>query len=234
MPYPLSPDAEEKLAAGRLATVLLVDLYCADDDGPAPIRLSSWHLELSYPANDALNDDDSVNYLPFFGRMTVNRDIRFSQTLSSEPCKITLDGSRAGDDEDPVGLFTDRDWHQRKVRVRQILLDPETWSGSTTPIWEWNGRMDKRQYVRQAGEAQQLTLTNESGLFRIRGRNMHTRTHADQQRRKAGDLFFQPTPLMVGLPIVWGKNVVDLPGGGHFSSGGGGGGANGANNNEKN
>jgi hypothetical protein len=160
--------------------------------------------------------------------MTVNRDIRFSQTLASEPCKITFDGSRAGDDEDPIGQFTDRDWHQRKVRVRQVLLDPDTWTSPTTPIWEWNGRMDKAQYVRQADQPQQLTLTCESGLFRVRGRNMHTRTHADQQRRAAGDLFFQPTPLMIGLPIVWGKNVVDLPGGRYAGAGGGGGGGAGA------
>lgn len=216
--YTLPTEFAAAVAAGRMASVNLVDLYCADSDNDdLTFRWSDRFEALSYPASDAVDGSDMVTYAGLDRRMEIQRDVRLSQTLASEPVRLILDGSRAGDDDDAIGAFMDCVWHQRRVRVRQVLLDFDTGLSPSEPVWQWWGRLDHRQLQTTPNEPSRLTVTCEGGLFRIRGRRMHTRTHADQQRRKAGDLFFQGTPLMIATPPLWGKAFVSLPG-----SGGGG------------
>ena len=238
MPYPLSSDAEALIATGRLGKAMLVDLYCADGDGdPLTLRLWDRPGTFSFIANDLVDGpgrsdppalDDMVTYLSMRGRMQVQREIRFTATLASEPLKIMLDGSRSGDDDDLVGQWVDADWHQRNVRVRQVAINKDTGAALPDPVWEWNGRQDYRQRPRQAKLPLQWQLTCQPGMFRVQGRNQHTRTHADQQRRLSGDLFFQTTPAMVGLQPVWGRTTANVPGMRSTSAGGGGGGGAGA------
>jgi hypothetical protein len=166
--------------------------------------------------------------------MRISREIRFTATLASEPLKITVDGSRSLDDDDIVGQWVKSDWYQRNVRVRQVVINPASGAVLEGACWEWNGRMDYRQRPRQGDQPLAWELTCQPGLFRVQGRNMHTRTHADQQRRLAGDLFFQGTPAMVALQPVWGRTTANVPGiRASFTGGGGVNGVNGANTNEK-
>jgi hypothetical protein len=244
MPFPLMPDAEAEILSGRMGKAMLVDLYSADSEGnPTPIRFWDRPGVLSFPANDLVPGagrsdppalTDVVAYRSLRGRFQVSREIRFTATLASEPLKITLDGSRSSEDDDIVGQWVDSLWHERNVRVRQVALSKTTGRVLAGAVWEWTGRMDYRQRPRQAAQTLAWELTCQPGLFRVQGRNMHTRTHADQQRRKAGDLFFRDTPVMVALAPVWGRETANLPGVRNVVSGAGGGsGGNGATTNEK-
>jgi len=217
MPYPLDAESEAALAAGRLCTADLVDFYLADSEGaPLTLRAWSWPGEIDYPANDAIDDTDPVTYESMHKRMDVAKSVRLAATLAAEPLQIVLDGSRSADDDDWVGRFVDADWHQRPMRIRQILFNFDTQASATDPVWEWHGRLDHRQLSTQKDQPQTWSVSCEGGLFRVRGRRLHTRSHADQQRRLAGDLFYRGTPNMVGRPLVWAKaqgNVVGAAGG---------------------
>lgn len=242
MPVQLSPDFEAKLAAGRIVSAYLVDFYCANGSGDALIlRGWDWPGTLSYPAADvAAGDDrsdppeltDPVSYTGLHHRLTIDRNIRFSAGLSSEPARITLDGSRAGADDDFVGQFTDAQWHQRAVRCRQVSLDLDAGTSDAIPIWSWRGRLDYRQFTRTAGQEMPLVITCEGGIFRIRGRRMHTRTDADQRRRNAADTFFAGVPQMVTCPIMWAKKPTTIGSGGHSGGGTSGGKNDGGNLND--
>jgi hypothetical protein len=203
MPYNLSTEASSALASGRMAIAVLIDLYL---DG-GPLRVWNWPGQLAFPANDALGGAGDVTYQSLFQRMEVTRSIQQTASLQAEPLTVVFDASRAGDDEDLIGQFTDGAWHQRKMRVRVILLDSETFVSPIDPVWEWHGRMDHREFMRQPGQPTQVRLTGEGGLFRIRGRNLRTRSHEDQQRRQSGDLFFREVAQMVAIPISWNRSA---------------------------
>lgn len=207
MPYPLSPEAEAAFAAGLIVPVVLVDFYLADSAGdPLTLRMSSREFPLSFAANDEIDGTDPVAYAPMFQRLNVDLSVRQSVGFASQPVTITLDGSRAGDDEDLTGQFADADWHQRPVRVRLVVVDSQTLATPSAPDWEWQGRLDHRTFRRQPDQPSQVVITSQGGIFRVRGSNRRLRTHEDQQRRLAGDMFFSGTAKMIAAGIVWGKN----------------------------
>ncbi len=225
MPHILSPEAEAAFAAGLIAPVVLVDFYLATSEGdPLTLRMSSREFDLTFAANDGIDGTDAVAYSPMFQRMNVDLSVRQAIGFASQPITITLDGSRAGDDEDLTGLFADADWHQRPMRVRLIVVNVETLATPSAPEYEWRGRLDHRDFRRQPDQPSRIVITAQGGIFRVRGANRRLRTHEDQQRRLAGDMFFSGTARMVAAGIVWGKNpnrpLVTTGGGGTSNTGG--------------
>jgi hypothetical protein len=213
MPYPVPAGAQARIDAGRTTQALLLDFYLKDGAGDAlTLRCWNWPGELSYPAVDHIDGADPVTYADMHRRIEIERSIRFSTSLASEPLRVTLDGSTAGDDDDFTGKLTDAKWHQRTFRIRQVELLLDTGESPTDPVWSWRGRLDERSFTRQADNPTKLVITAQGGTFRIRGRRMHTRTHADQQRRLAGDKFFEGTPLMVAIPPLWMRSYANIPG----------------------
>lgn len=212
MPFPLDSTFETRRDSGRWGDAHLVDLYCLDGETEATIRVCDRAEPITFDADDAIDGTDPVTYEALSSRVRIDRNIKFQQSLATDPLKIYFDGSRAGDDDDPIGEFTDLTWHQRAIRVRQISFDADTGATPSEPVWQWVGRMDFAQYVRAGTEPVQLVLTSQGGLFRVRGRNMKTRTHEDQQRRAPGDLFFQDLPKMVGIPLNFGKKAIEIRG----------------------
>lgn len=214
MPYPLDTDTEADIAAGRVRPCDLVDFYVRDGVGdPDTLRCWNWPGEAVYPGTADLDGStDDVTYESLYGRIAVPKGLRTSATLASEPMVITLDGSRSDDDADWVGRFVDSDWHQCRVRVRQVLMHFETGAHRDQPAWEWRGLLNHRDLVLKDGDASVWNVTCEGGLFRIRGRRLRSRTHEDQQRRSAGDQFYKGTAVMVGLPLNWAKAPASIPG----------------------
>jgi len=218
MVYPLDTDTEADLESGLFASADFLDLYVKDSEGaPATLRAWSWPGETSYVANDpeeiagAVGDED-VTYESMYDRMLIPKGLRMAASLSSDPLTILMDGARSGDDEDWVGRFVDSDWHQCRMRVRSIMMRRDTGALRTQPHFEWHGRLNHRNLKRQDGEKLVWEVECQGGLFRVRGRRLRTRTHEDQQKRLAGDLFYQATPLMVGVPLIWNKSQAQIPG----------------------
>lgn len=218
MPYPLDSETEADIAAGRLTSCDLVDFYVKDDDGePAFLRAWTWPGSLSFPANDPAEIDgavgaSNVTYEPMPGRLTVAKGLRLAASLASEPCMLTLDASRTGDDADWVGRWVDSNWHQCRMRVRSVAMNPQTLALRTDPHWEFHGLLDHGNLKRKDDDPKVWEIKCQGGLFRVRGRRNHQRTHENQQRRLAGDTFYQGTPKMVGAPLVWAKSPANIPG----------------------
>lgn len=230
MAYETDAETEAAIAAGLIKAADLVDFYVKDSGGsPLTLRGWNWPGSASFPGTSSLDGSTSANtYESLYGRIIVPKAIRFAASLASEPLEITLDGSRSDDDEDWIGRFVDADWHQGKVRVRQVMLNMQTEALASKPMWEWRGRLDHRELtIPVDAQAQPAVwkVTCQGGLFRIRGRRLKIRDHADQQIRRAGDNFYLGTANMVGRPLNWGKspaNIVGVKSTGSGSSGGGG------------
>ena len=214
MPFPLDVDTEAAIAAGRVKPADLIDFYLRDGAGdPLTLRCWTWPGEASYPGTvDLDGSTSSVTYETMYGRLAVAKQIRMAASLSSEPIVITLDGSRSDDDDDWVGRFVDATWHQARVRVRGVLRNFDTGALLSLPHWEWRGLIDHRNLSLKDGEPATWEVKCQGALFRVRGRRLKTRSHEDQQVRSAGDNFYIGTPRMVGLPLMWGRYAVGIPG----------------------
>lgn len=113
-----------------------------------------------------------------------------------------------------------------QIRIRQVARNWDTDAFHALPLREWRGLLDHRELVEPATpeEPRIWNVTCQGGLFRVRGRRLSTRSHADQQRRSAGDMFYVGTANMVGRPLSWAKSPGNIPGsstgGGSTASGG--------------
>lgn len=207
MAFPLDSDTEAAILAGRIQSADLVDFYLKDGGGSAlTLRCWNWPGSVTYPGTTDLDGStSSQTYLQMHDRIQIAKAIRMAATLSAEPLMITLDASRADDNADWVGQFADATWHQMRVRVRSVMINLATGALHSLPHWEWRGLIDHRNLTSQDGKPQSWQVSCQGALFRVRGRRLKTRSHQDQQVRSAGDLFFQGTPRIVGIPLMWGR-----------------------------
>lgn len=190
----------------RLA--VLVDLYC----GATTFHWWSWPGVLNY---------ESVAYQDGFQRFTFQTSLKATQGLGSNPFSFVLDGSALSDNEDLIGAWWDSDWHLKPVRVRKVRLSGNPASGVVTVLGvrrTYWGTQDERQRVTADDIPTTVELTCTAGVFKVRGRNLRTRTHADQQLRSPGDLFYKNTAAKVGVVPPWGRNDGDIPGSGRSAS----------------
>lgn len=209
MPFPLDTDTEAAIAAGRIKDAYLLDFYL---DG-LTLRAWNWPDDGAYPGTTELDGTTSnQTYESMVGRMSIARGMRQSASLSSEPLIVTLDGSKSDDDADWVGRFVDGTWHQGRMRVRCVMRSMTTGALLAQPHWEWRGLIDHRNLTSQVDQPQTWEVKCQGGLFRVRGRRLRTRSHEDQQRRSAGDMFYVGTAKMVGVPLIWAKAPANIPG----------------------
>lgn len=219
MPYPTNADIDAAIAAGRIKAADLVDFYVKNRSTGVPfvLRAWTWPGSASYPGTVSLDGSTaSQTYESLYGRIVIGKTIRTAQSLSSEPLRIQLDASRSSDNADWVGRFVDSNWHQGRVRVRQVLLNWDTEALGAVPLRQWHGLLDHAELVypppEGGGEPATWDVTCQAGLFRVRGRRLKTRSHADQQIRSAGDNFYKDTASMVGRPLNWAKALGATPG----------------------
>ncbi len=198
----------DAMATGSVAVAILIDM----ETDPI-LRAWTWPGTLAF---------DGESYVSLEGEVDIQGSIKSTATLASEPLQITFDASRIRDDDHFVGQFGSSDWSQRKIRVRKAIINPAASPVEVIDVIDdWRGRMDKREVIRQINSPELLQLTCENGLFRIRGRNLHTRTHADQQQRLPGDTFYKNTAERIAVKPFWGKSPVNIPGATGVSGGSG-------------
>lgn len=214
MPLPLTTDARNALAAREVAHAWLLDLYT--DEGT--LRCWDQGIAITYGGDtyEALGD-----------RWRIEGEIKIGADLSPEPLTIGFDGAPQSDDASFIGRLVDRTWHQRRMRLRGLLMNVA--SNFVTPIGihlEWNGWMDTISTSDGSGAPSIVTLNCESGILRALDMNLTTCTDEDQRRRLSTDQFFRNVALKPAQQVPFGTTWGKIPGGGHnggtYTGGGGG------------
>lgn len=205
MPLPIDSDTRDALAAREVATAWLLELFC-ESTGGSPAYLRGWNQ------TEAITYD-SVSFEALGDRWGVAGEIRAGADLVAEPLSIWFDGATQLDDASFIGRLLDRRWHQRKIRLRQLLLVPT--SNFVTPIgvvMDWRGFMDTIETPEGGSGSSRATLNCESGTFRARARNMTTVTDRDQRLRNADDASFRNIAVKPNQDIPFGTSWSTVPG----------------------
>lgn len=204
MPLPLSDSTRSALAAREIAHAWLLDLYCENADG-SPATLRGWDK------TEAITYGGDT-YEPLADAWGIDGEIRAGADLVAEPLAIWFDGAAQLDDASFVGRLLDRRWHQRRVRLRQLLLAPGTNFTSVIGVaFEWRGFMDKIDAPEGPG-ASRVALGCESGTFRARARNMTTVSDRDQRLRDASDASFANMAVKPFQDVPFGTSWTNIPG----------------------
>jgi hypothetical protein len=210
MPIPLTTQARAALSAREVAHAWLLDLYT--DEGV----LRCWDKGIAITYN-------SDAYEALADRWSIEGEIKIGVDLSPEPLTISFDGAPQSDNTSFIGRLLDRTWHQRRMRLRGLLLD--TSSNFTTAIGihlEWNGWMDTIQTSDADGDISTVLLNCEGGLLRALDRNYTACTDADQKRRLSTDRFMQNVALKPQQEVPFGTTWQNVPGGRGYGNGGAG------------
>jgi hypothetical protein len=215
MPLPLTTEARAALRTREVAVAWLLEL--TTDEGV----LRAWDKTeaLTYEA---------VTWEPLADAWGIEGEIRAGADLVAEPLTIWFDGARQLEDSSFVGRLLDRTWHQRAVRLRQLLLVPESNFATVIGVTlDWRGHMDQISAPEGEAAASRVVLSCESGTFRARGRNLHTVTDADQRLRDDADASFRNMAVKPFQDVPFGTSWANIPGARSSGSGGGSGGGGG-------
>jgi hypothetical protein len=219
MPLPLTTAARNALAAREVAHAWLLDLYTAE----GTLRAWDKNIPITYGGDD---------YEAQFDRWRIEGDIKIGVDLTPEPLTIVFDGALQSDDASFIGRLVDSTWHQRRMRIRGLLMDVS--SNFTTAIGvhvEWNGWMDTIQTNDGIGNTSTIVLNCEGGIMRALDQNLTLCTDADQRRRLSTDQFMRNVALKPSQEVPFGVSWSKIPGGpGYGGTTGGGGGSTGRNN----
>lgn len=205
MPLPIDSTTRTALAAREVATAWLLELFC-ESAGGSPAYLRGWDKTeaITYGGStfEALGD-----------AWGVSGEIRAGADLVAEPLTIWFDGSKQLDDASFIGRLLDRRWHQRKLRLRQLLLTPTSnFVTAVGVVMDWRGFMDTLDAPEGGAGSSRVTLTCESGTFRARARNMSTVTDLDQRRRDASDASFRNIATKPFQDVPFGLSWSSIPG----------------------
>jgi hypothetical protein len=214
MPLPLTTAARNALAAREVAHAWLLDLYTAE----GTLRAWDKNIPITYGGD---------TYEAQFDRWRIEGDIKIGVDLTPEPLTIVFDGALQSDDSSFVGRLVDSTWHQRRMRIRGLLMDVS--SNFTTAIGvhvEWNGWMDTIQANDGIGNTSTIVLNCEGGIMRALDQNLTLCTDADQRRRLSTDQFMRNVALKPAQEVPFGVSWSKIPGGSGYgsTSGGSGGG----------
>lgn len=200
MPLPLTTDARDALEAREVAHGWLLELFT--DEGT--LRCWDKSIAITYGGD---------TYEPLGDRWRVDGEIKLAADLVAEPVTFVFDGAPQSDDASFVGRLLDRAWHQRRVRLRGLLLN--TSSNFNTAIGvhlDWYGWMDKINVSDAPGQPSQVLLTCEGGIFRALDRNLTMCTDTDQKRRLSTDQFFANIALKPSQDVPFGTGWSNVPG----------------------
>lgn len=204
MPLPLDTDTRNALNAREVSCAWLLELF-TESTGGSPAYLRGWDK------SEAITYD-SVSFEALGDAWGISGEIRAGADLVAEPLTIWFDGAKQLDDTSFVGRLLDRRWHQRKVRLRQLLMVPgSNFVTAIGVVLDWRGFMDTIETPEGEGPSR-VTLTCESGTFRARARNMTTVTHMDQKRRDATDASFANIAVKPFQSVPFGTSWSNIPG----------------------
>lgn len=205
MPLPIDTTTRNALAAREVACAWLLELFC-ESAGGTPVTLRGWDKTeaIAY---------DSVTFEALGDSWGISGEIKSGADLVAEPLTIWFDGATQLDDASFVGRLLDLRWHQRKVRLRQLLMVPSSnFATVVGVVLDWRGFMDTITSPEGDDGPSRVTLTCESGTFRARARNMTTVTDRDQRLRDANDASFRNIATKPFQSVPFGTSWSTIPG----------------------
>jgi hypothetical protein len=123
----------------------------------------------------------------------------------SEVSPYSVSISLSGLDPTLTGAALTEDYFMRDVTIYMGLLDEDD-ALIEDPTQIWSGFMDVMSLTAGASGGDSITLTCESELAKFdRSANLRY-THANQQKRSTGDLFFEFLKSIEGVKILWKSN----------------------------
>lgn len=208
MPLPLTTPGRNALAAETIASAFLLELKT--DEG----TLRAWDK------GHALTFE-TFSWEPMDSLWTITDALKSGADLVPEALTISFEGSEQYIDTSFVGRLLDRTWHQRKIRIRQLLFEPAT--NFITPIevvYDWRGYMDTIDAPEGGRVVDVLVLNSESGMFGVHDSNVRTLTDQDQRLRDANDASFRNMALKINQDVPFGVGWSAIPGSSPVAAGG--------------
>lgn len=217
MPLPLDTATRNALRAGNVAHAWLLELF--PDEG----ALRCW--DKVEPITFETNVFEATE-----NRWGIDGTVSGGANLVSQPMNIWFDGGGALDDTSFIGRLLDSTWHERAIRLRQLLLVPDgAFATVIGAALDWVGFMDQITDPEGGSGDYNITLKCESGTFRARGQNLHTITDKDQRLFDPDDGSFANIGLKPLQQIPFGVSWSDVPGVAASSGSATGGGSTGGN-----
>lgn len=201
----------------------------ADLTDPDIPKLVVWMLELDL-GSQFIRCSDSfetiiynlANVEPQGGKWKIPTEISTGQALVPQEIQIEFDGN----DQFVSGSLTERiitdEWFQRSITLRCVMYNANTGIFIVEPFTIF-GVMDFMEIPEGTGHETPMTITMETGTFRVNERRHTICADRDQRRRVSTDGFFRNTAVKNSEAIPFGVEDQNVPG---MSSSQGGGGSN--------
>lgn len=195
----LTPEIEALFRTGPLETGTIVDVFLDNET----LHYSDMHHEISL-------DDGSgeglglVTYLPLASRLINPDSVSETNSLDDQSDEIFLDSSRITDGSDPVGALIDKTIVQRRIRIRDVLFEPDT--SRTVPKYIFNvrdGIVDGVDDSIKMGDTSLLKLRISNGAFAFNERNLWNYSHDDQSKLYPGDNGFLYLAQLLNVVLPW-------------------------------
>ena len=195
----LTPTVESLFRAGPLEPATIVDVFLDTE------TLHYSDMFHSITMDDGSGDGlGSVTYEPMATRLKNPDDVSETNSLDDQSDNIFLDSSRITDGTDPVGALIDKTIVQRRIRIRDVLFQPDT--ARTIPLYIFNvrdGVIDGVDDNIQMGSESLLKLRISNGAFAFTERNFWTYSHEDQQKLYTGDDGFLYLAQLLDVQLPW-------------------------------
>lgn len=214
MPLPLSSDLRTALKARTVFHAWLLELFC--DEG----TLRCW--DKRFPLTFEGNTFEGLGDLWGF-----DGEIRIGSDLVAEPLPLWFDGAAQLDDSSFIGRLLDRSWHERNMRLRQVIMSPTSeFTVAVGVALDLFGRMDDLTDTDQDGAPSNFQLACEVGPLWARDRNLRTVTDVDQREIDPNDGIFSDIGVKPFQEVPFGTSWSNIPGSRPGSSGNVGGSGN--------
>ena len=195
----LTPEIESLFRTGPLDTGTIVDVFLDDE------TLHFSDMFHSVTIDDGSGDGiGAASYIPMATRLKNPDDVNETDSLDDQSDNIYLDSSRITDSTDPVGALIDKTIVQRRIRIRDVLFQPDT--ARTVPLYIFNvrdGIIDGVDDNIRMGDESLLKLRISNGAFAFNERNLWTYSHEDQQKLYPGDDGFLYLAQLLDVKLPW-------------------------------
>lgn len=190
-------------ATGRvLAGAWFLDLFCVDRETGDPATLRCWSQLFA-------TEYDGEDYEGLGRQLQLPEEITSQLGSVAEAVSFTFDAGAILDNDSFMGRLADRAWHQRPIRVRHVLFNPDSnFVDAVGMDFDWIGIMDRGPVTHGVNAPAGRELVCEAGARRLRTANPHYRTPVNHARFAPDDPFYSHTATALRASLPWNTKQV--------------------------